>query len=236
MEEYERYQLDLIVSEYRSRGYVVEVESQLPGISSRFDAVARKESEGKMVLVELVNPNLSEGQIAVRRRAIAETASLFPNALVDFRYIDTKKSAFLEFNKRDDDFRYQQFTDLLKARFPVFNKKPKYASRQMLSLWVGYACLLRGFGRFCNHPDSETASILDLYNSFLRQGGLVPAELTDDAVNHDLFQMYEVVVAATQGAIVDVEYVKQLRGHYQSLRKQAKNYSKNDMSGDKLRW
>lgn len=50
----------------------------------------------------------------------------------------------------------------------------------------------------------------------------MPAELTDDAVNHDLFQMYEVVVAATQGAIVDVEYVKQLRGHYQSLRKQAK--------------
>lgn len=236
MEEYERYQLDLIASEYRSKGYTVEVESQLPESSLRFDAVARKEAEGKMVLVELVNPNLSEDQIAVRRRAIAETASLFPNALVDFRYIDTKQSAFLEFNKRDDDFRYQQFTDLLKARFPVFNKKPKYAARQMLNLWVGYACLLRGFGRFCSHPDSETASILDLYNSFLRQGGLVPAERTDDAVNHDLFQMHEVVIAATQGALIDVEYVKQLRGHYQALRKQVKKYSKNGMRGDKLRW
>lgn len=236
MREYERYQLDSILSEYTSKGYTVEVEAQVAGQGARFDAIARRSHGDQLVLIEIVNPNLSDHQIAARRRAIEEAASQNPRALVDFRYIDTRQSAFLEFNKRDDDFRYQQFRELLSARFPVFDKKPKYATRQLLSLWAGYASLLRALGRFCEHPENETVSILDLYNSFLRHGILVPAERTDDEVSDDLFQIHEVVIAATQGAVVDIGYVKQLRGHYQALRKQAKSYSKNNRTGEGIRW
>ncbi|WP_122669893.1 hypothetical protein [Pseudomonas viridiflava] len=236
MREYERYQLDSIASEYRSRGYVVDVEAQLPDTGVRFDAIARRGDDKELVFVEIVNPRLSDDEIVARRLAIADAALRFPNALIDFRYIDIKQSAFLEFNTRDDNSRDQQFRELLKARFPVFNKKPKDAARQMLSLWAGYASLLRGLGRLCRHPESEEASILDLYNSFLQRRILVSAEATDDSVSHDLYQMHEVVIAATQGALVDIEYVKQLRGHYQALRKQAKDYSTKGWPIDTARW
>lgn len=236
MREYERYQLESIASEYRSQGYSVVIEGQLSESGARFDAIARREGDNKLVLIEIVNAGLSDDQIADRRLAIAYAASRFPDALVDFRYVDTKQLAFLEFNERDYGLRHQQFRELLSARFPVFNKNPKYAARQMLSVWADYASLLRGFGRICNHPEDDDASILDLYNSFLQRRVLVAAETMDDAVSQDLFQMHEVVIAATQGAIVGIEYVKQLRGHYQALRKQIKSYSKKGLPADDFRW
>ena len=45
-----------------------------------------------------------------------------------------------------------------------------------------------------------------------------------------------VMIAATQGAIVDILYVKQFRGHFQALRKQARRYSKKGMVGEGIRW
>lgn len=236
MREYERYQLDSIISEYTSQGYTVEIGAHFAATNSQFDAIATRVDDDRMVLIEIVNPNLTEHQIAARRRAIEDAASRFPRALVDFRYIDQRQSAFQEFNKRDDNFRHLQFRQLLNARLPVFNKKPEQAARQLLGLWGSYTSLLRGFGRFCGHSQNETASILDLYNSFLQRGILVPAERTDDDVSEDLFQVHEVMIAATQGAIVDILYVKQLRGHFQALRKQARRYSKKGMVGEGIRW
>ncbi|WP_164446682.1 hypothetical protein, partial [Pseudomonas viridiflava] len=100
-------------------------EALLPDTGVRFDAIARRGDDKELVFVEIVNPRLSDDEIAARRLAIADAALRFPNALIDFRYIDIKQSAFLEFNTRDDNSRDQQFRELLKARFPVFNKKPK---------------------------------------------------------------------------------------------------------------
>ncbi|KPY45364.1 hypothetical protein [Pseudomonas syringae] len=236
MREYERYQLDSIISEYTSQGYTVEIGAHLAATNSQFDAIATRGDDDRMVLIEIVNPDLTDRQIAARRRAIENAASQFPRALVDFRYIDQRQSAFQEFNKRDDNFRHLQFRQFLNARLPVFNKKPEHAARQLLSLWGSYTSLLRGFGRFCGHSQNETASILELYNSFLQHGILVPAERTDDEVSDDLFLVHEVMIAATQGAIVDIHYVKQLRGHYQALRKQARRHSKKGWVKEAIRW
>lgn len=236
MRPYERYQLDLIASEYRQKGYVVHLEESLPESRWRFDAIARNEVDGEMVLIELVNPNLSEEQINRRRLAIAEAALSFPKALVDFRYIDVKQSNFMQFNNTDENFRGWSFLDLMNSRVPPFNEHQKNTSRQMLTLWADYTVLLRGYGHLWRHPECETASIMDLYNSFLRAGILKPAEVVTDEVSDDLFQMYDVVTAATQGALVEVSYVKQLRGHYMWLRKQLKDHKSMNFYVKGIRW
>lgn len=223
MREYERLQLELIVSEYRSRGYVVETEAVLPDSQLRFDGIARNDN-GELVLLELVNANMSEDEMAARRHVIKETASRYPGALIDFRYVDTKQALFTQLKLPKDEHRFDTFRKLLRARLSPLDEHPENTSKQMLVLWYGYSSLLRAYARIWSHPQVETASILDLYNSFLKTGILSPAEVKDDKVSDDLFQMHDAMIAATQGALVSLEHVKQLRRHYQWLRKQVRSY------------
>jgi hypothetical protein len=225
MREYEKLQLELIAHEYRSNGYSVQVETVLPGSGLRFDAIAQNDN-GAMVLLELLNPNLSEDEIAARRHAISEAAKRHPNAMVDFRYIDLKQSAFRRFNHADGERIEDPLKKLLSTRVPALNHDPRSASKQMIALWVAYALLLRAYARHWPKLPSETVSILGLYNEFLHAQILKPAEVGDDQVSDDLFQMHEVVIAATEGASVDLAYVKQLRRHYLWLRKQVQTRNK----------
>lgn len=235
MREYERFQLELIVSEYRSRGYVVEAEAVLPGSQLRFDGIARNDS-GELVLLELVSANMSEDQMAARRHVISEAASRYPDALIDFRYVDTKQALFAQFNLPKEENRFDAFSRLLRARLSPLDEHPESTSKQMLALWYGYSSLLRAYARLWSHPEVETASILDLYNSFLKARILSPAEIKDDEVNDDLFQMHDAMIAATQGALVSLECVRQLRRHYQWLRKQVRSYKNTVFYGNEVNW
>jgi hypothetical protein len=235
MRGYERLQLELIASEYRRRGYIVDTEQVLSSGGLRFDCIARSE-RGEMVFVELLNANMSEEQMSVRRRVISEAASLYPEAVIDFRYVDTKDTSFSRFNHSENRDHFYKFKKLLGLRLPPLDEKPESASKQMLALWYGYASLLRAYARLWSHPEVESASILDLYNSFLKKGILSPAEIKDDQVEDDLFQMHDAMIAVTQGALVSLDYVTQLRRHYQWLRKQVRSLKNPRFVEDGVRW
>lgn len=233
--EYEKLQLELIASEYRSRGYTVKTEAAPSKVGLMFDCIAQSE-RGELVFVELLNSNMSEDQISVRRRVISEAASLYPEAVIDFRYINTKHTSFSRYNQSENGGHFHEFQKLLKLRLPPLDEQPENASKQMLALWYGYSSLLRAYARLRSHPEVETAAILDLYNSFLKNGILSPAEVRDDQVEDDLFQMHDAMIAVTQGALINLGYVKQLRRHYQWLRKQVRSFKPTRFGEDSVRW
>lgn len=237
VKNYERYQLELITNEYVSNGFEVLFETALPGSNIFFDAIARRRSDDQLVLIELVSARLTEKQIIARRRSISEAALKFPTALVDFRYIDDNSQALLSVShNRSRSVRLKQLESLLSEKLPIVKGKPFDAAKEILFLWASYSSLLRGYGYWLKHPECETIILLDLYNDMLRCGFLKPPEKIMDSLEFDIFSLHDAVIASTQGAIVDMTYVIQLRGHYQSLRKQVKSRIRLHKPREKFQW
>lgn len=77
-EDYERYQLELILREYASRGFEVSQEAQAEFGNMRFDAIARNRASGQLVIIELVNKAQSRARATERINAIRRLAEVYP--------------------------------------------------------------------------------------------------------------------------------------------------------------
>jgi hypothetical protein len=82
--EYERAQFELILLEYKARGFDVSLEPEFGEI--RVDAIARRDRE--TIVVELVNSSENVRQRETRTDGLQRLFDQFPEWKLDLRYID----------------------------------------------------------------------------------------------------------------------------------------------------
>lgn len=117
-EDYERYQLELILREYASRGFEVSQEAQAGLGNMRFDAIAKNRESGKLVVIELVNKAQSRARASERINVLRRFAEIYPDAQVDLRYIDVEISRIRWWQEAVGEDRFASIKDILSQRLP----------------------------------------------------------------------------------------------------------------------
>ena len=223
---YESYQVELVALEYRRHGFNVEIQTKIQGLEYEFDAVARR--DGELVIIEIINKKQSPSAMQRKLQALQDVADKLPGAKVDFRYIDAD-SIVLKIN---DDYR-QQFLSFnlqqtLRMRTPNLPKTGDVTS-QFLHLWHLHATTIRALGVTVGllKNRGQTDTILETYNELLRDGIIKQPEQQDGRdVSMDLFEIYENVRVAIQGASIARTTCDQLRGHVLEVRSQIRAATK----------
>jgi hypothetical protein len=215
--DYERFQLALIAQDYESRGYTVTLEERLANTGVTFDAVARREVDGSMVVIEIVNAMRSDA-LEQRRKAFAKLAEAFPGANVDLRYVDPALPKWAP--------RLATQPGTREALLDAGEPEGYQMARNLLFLWSYHAALLRAYNTITvelldkEQLYDDPKDILTLYNQLLASGRLRdPAAVADD-VDLDLFELFDVVTAAVQGCPITAEEVEQMRRHLFSIGEQ----------------
>jgi hypothetical protein len=214
--EYERYQLDLIAIEYRTRGYEVIKEGTVPGLPYRFDAVA-KGPEGERVIIEIVNKNQTKKTAERKLLALQAIAAGAPNTKVDFRYIEVDTIALRMASNREQ-FAPPKLKQVLAERVPQLRQSN--VAGQFLNLWQLHAATIRAYAVSLRLGDEPNLTVLDLYNETLRQRAITPPEDIVEDVKMDLFEIFENVQSAIQGAVIEPDLFNQLRLHVLEVRRQ----------------
>lgn len=225
-ESYERYQLELIAQEYRQRGFDVSSEVQSGVGTSMFDAVARHKESGKLVFIELVNKSSARSQASQRMKAIEGFSVTYPEAVVDFRYIDVESSRLHQWQRNVGEDHRIEVSEAVSQRVarPPVNAVGR--SMYFMQIWSLHVATIRAFGRvldiLAGHADGRGA--LDIYNQLLRYKFLSPPEDLVDGVSLNLFELHEAVLAVAEGAEVNEQYFDDLIEHFRSVRKQIRRY------------
>lgn len=217
---YERFQVELVALEYRRHGFDVEIQTKIQGLQYEFDAVARRDRE--LVIIEIINKKGNPSARERKLQALQDVADKLPGAKVDFRYIDADSITL----KMNGDYR-QQFSRfnlerILKTRVPNFPESGDVTS-QFLHLWHLHATTIRALGVTIGLLKSteQMDTILETYNELLRDGIIKPPEQQDGRdISMDLFEIYENVRVAIQGASIDRTTCDQLRRHVLEVRSQ----------------
>lgn len=215
-EEYEKYQLELIAIEYHARGYAVKLQSGVSNLPYKFDAIAEN-PEGEQVFIEIINQNLSKKTAERKLMALKAVAEHLPKAKVDFRYIDVDAAA-LRMARNRQGFALPKLKKILAARVPLLRQGN--VAGQFLSLWQLHAAIIRAFAVSLDGDSKSNLTILDLYNELLRHKVI---ERPDDIVEEaemDLFEIFDTVQLAIQGAVVEQDSFNQLRLHILEVRRQ----------------
>ena len=223
-ERYESQQLLLIAEEYRRQGFSVLTEVALPGSQARLDIVARRASDDMHVIVELLSAARAEASGDARVEILQRAAMVYPSARVELRYLDEQAAPYTALLSRTARApRMEDLWKALKRRLP--SKKTDELSRnsQLLELWAVHALTIRAVALAMSDPLLTSENVLDVYNALLRHQILLPPEAEGKSVTLSLFQIHEAVLAATQGAIVDLTFVTELRLHVQSVRQQVRD-------------
>lgn len=220
MRDYENLQLRLIGREYERKGYFVSFEVAFNGLDMRFDAVAHRRSDGDLVIIELVNAERPPASREDLEASLAALAQIYPRARVDIRRIDPEVPAWTQLL-----WARQRSTWHLRTVSPDGGGEPdsdafQRAAGELLQLWAGHASLLRAFASLSFEGMQEPTSLLAIYNALLAAGSLQPPEVVVDGVELDLFQLYDLAMAALQGSPIEPAEVEQLRGHVLSVRSQ----------------
>ena len=236
-EEYERMQLQIIALEYRRLGFEVFLEPRIMSGRFRPDAMAFRASDGRRVFIEILNAKRSTNENQARIQALEFAANEFPEAEIDFRYLDREAEPYAELLARDARCAHQQdLSTLLKIRLPAPKSGDIYNAITLMELWGIHAITLRALANAPPRIEANTpaSNLLDVYNALLEQARLQPPEQGDDTVIYDLFEVHEAVMAATQGAITEKKYAEQLREHIRSIRKQAREWLKKQAKQERI--
>lgn len=223
LREYEEYQLKLIGQSYRERGFNVEYEPVIKGLSYRFDAIARNDS-GEIIIIELVNKHHRDKAMHNKLKALEEVSNLLPRAKVDFRYLDLDAGVLQIARPRPPEVDKPDLKKILAKRLPRINTESVDATRPFLELWVQHVAAIRAYGVNLGWNEAETESMLDLYNKMLRSQSLVAPEGVVDDVRQDLFDLFAEAQGVIQGASIDRDKFLQLRGHVVEVRRQIRRY------------
>ena len=223
---YEVHQLKLIVLQYERRGFIHRVDFGLQESRYRFDAVFESPEDGHLVFVELLSKRRRADVNESRVAALEQAARAFPDAEVDFRYVDSDVEPYAEFSSaRSLPVANRNLAGVLKQRLP--NSKGVASSNlDLLGLWYLHALTLREFASFLNESDARSDNVLDIYNRLLSREILSAPEQIEDGVDLDLFQIHEAVLAAVQGAIIEKRYPNELRAHVKCVRRQVSKLTK----------
>lgn len=224
--EYEKYQLELIAAEYRARGFEVRTQARVSGLPYEFDAVAQNR-EGEQVFIEIVNKSLSAEAATRKLRAFEEIAARVPNAKVDFRYIDVDAIA-LHLAHNRQQFALPGLKEALAARVPLLPRSS--IAGQFLNLWQLHASTIRAFAVWLEVRDESNLNILDLYNEILSRKAILPPDDIVEEVDMDLFEIFDNVQLAIQGAVVEPNSFDQLRLHVLEVRRQVREKLRRNIS------
>lgn len=232
-EIYERYQLELIVQEYREKGFEIFLEDK-PGFSNlRFDAVAKHKESGKLVFIELVNKPRTKAQTRARIRAIERLSRHYPEAVVDFRYIDIESSRFRKWQENIGENYRIEVVEAISQRAPRPPLNSIGISVYFMQIWSLHVTTIRSFGRHLNLQNDRGA--LDIYNELLRLEILSPPEDRLDDVFLNLFELHEAVLAIADGATVQDYYLDNLINHFRSVRQQVRRFLRLELGSSRNR-
>ncbi len=227
-EDYERYQLELILQEYASRGFDVSLETQAGIGNMRFDAIAKNRASGQLVVIELVNKMQSKSRASERINAIRRFAEIYPDAQVDLRYIDIEKSRFRWWQELVGEDRSANIKDVLNKRLPRRSTSVLGRSMYFMQVWALHIATIRAYGRVIDlltaPPKSRGA--LEIYNDLLRLQLLHPPEELIEGIDLNLFDLHEAVLAIAEGAAVNDRYLDNLLHHFHSVRQQIRKWLK----------
>lgn len=237
-EDYEKYQLELILQEYASRGFDVSLEAQAEIGNMRFDAIAKNRASGQLVVIELVNKTQSKSKASERINAIRRFAEIHPNAQVDLRYIDVEKSRVRWWQEVVGKDRSASIKDVLNKRLPRRSNSVLGRSMYFMQVWALHTATIRVYGRVIDlltaPPKSRGA--LEIYNDLLRFELLYPPEDLIEDIDLNLFDLHEAVLAIADGATVNDRYLDSLMQHFysvrQQIRKSLKSISRDESQGD----
>ncbi|NII11292.1 hypothetical protein [Oleiagrimonas sp. C23AA] len=218
--DYEDLQLRLIGREYEREGYSVSFEVAFPGLDTRFDAVAHRESDGDLVIIELVNAERSPASRGGLEASLEAVTQIYPRTRVDIRRIDPEVPGWTRLL-----WARQRSTEHLRTVLPKAGGEPdsdafQRNAAELLQLWAGHASVLRAFAALSLEGMREPATVLAIYNALLAAGLLQPPEVVVNGVELDLFQLYDLAIAALQGSFIEPAEVEQLRKHVLSVRSQ----------------
>lgn len=220
MRDYEDLQLRLIAREYEREGYSVSFEVAFSGVDTRFDAVARRVSDGDLVIIELVNAERSPASRASLQASLATLAEINPRARVDIRRIDPELPAWTQVLRARQRSKWHLRTAPSEDAGEPDSGEFQHAAGELLQLWAAHASLLQAFASTYVERQQEPTSLLATYNSLLAAGLLQAPEVVMDGIELDLFQLYDLAMAALQGSPIEPAEVEQLRGHVLSVRVQ----------------
>lgn len=224
---YEELQLQLIVQEYERQKFDVVLDYRIPKMKYIFDARAERKSDGKVVFIELLNSHKEDNMRQGRVTALEQAARAFPDATIDFRYLDREAApyhALVEQGARPA--KSEDLAKLLTRKLPSKKSSPIESSFTLLELWCLHVLTLRAFASSRPNFDVEAESVLDVYNLLLQHGFVNAPEQKVNGIELDLFQIHEAVLSATQGAIVEATFADQLRKHVKSVRRQIRRTQK----------
>lgn len=223
-EDYERYQLELILREYASRGFEVSQEAQAGLGNMRFDAIAKNRESGKLVVIELVNKAQSRARASERINVLRRFAEIYPDAQVDLRYIDVEISRIRWWQEAVGEDRFASIKDILRQRLPRRPASEVGRSMYFMQVWALHTAIIRTYGRFIDlltdPPHGRGA--LEIYNKLLRFELLHPPEELIEGVDLNLFDLHEAVLAIAEGALVNDRYLDNLMQHFHSIRQQVR--------------
>ena len=227
-EDYERYQLELILREYASRGFEVSQEAQAEFGNMRFDAIARNRASGQLVIIELVNKAQSRARATERINAIRRLAEVYPEAQVDLRYIDVEKSRLHWWRDTVGEDRYASIEDALTKRLPRRPNDSLGWTMYFMQVWALHTATIRAYGRLLDLLTAPPVGrgALEIYNELLRFELLSPPEDLVEGVSLNLFDLHEAVLAIADGAVVNESYLDSLIHHFYSVRQQVRKRMK----------
>lgn len=227
-EDYERYQLELILQEYSSRGFDVSLEPQAGIGNMRFDAIAKNRASGQLVVIELVNKTQSKSMASERINAIRRFAEIYPDAQVDLRYIDVEKSRVRWWQELVGEDRSASIKDVLNKRLPRRSISVLGRSMYFMQVWALHTATIRAYGRIIDPLIAPPRSLgaLEIYNDLLRLQLLHPPEELIEGIDLNLFDLHEAVLAIAEGAAVNDRYLDNLIHHFHSVRQQVRKWLK----------
>lgn len=206
--EYERAQFDLILLEYKTRGFDI---SQEPALGSlRVDAIARRGDE--TIVVELVNSTENTRERASRGASLERLFSDFPNWKLDLRYIDNpgldaQRAAVGVAVSWDRPIRNQRLIPrkLLKDLKTRRRKSSKEAARapEYLRVWSYLTQTLR-LGQRTWFGGPETSSISETWTA-LSEADATLSETIEELP--DFSQLEDYARIALEGGIIEQESV-----------------------------
>lgn len=220
-EDYDRYQLELILREYESRGFEVLQEAQAGLENMRFDAIAKNRESGRLVVVELINKAQSRTRASERINVLRRFSEIYPDALVDFRYIDVEVFRIRWWQETVGEDRFASIRDILNQRLPRRSASEVGRSMYFMQIWVLHTEIIRAYGHFLNDL-SNGRGALEIYNELLRLKLLYPPEELIDGVDLNLFDLHEAVLAVAEGALINDYYLDSLMQHFHSIRQQVR--------------
>ena len=235
IDEYESYQLDMILAEYASRGYRVrrEVRVRVRQRQFVFDGVAERDDPAETVIIELANVHrFGDNELAARAEAIRQAFGEGDEVLIDLRYVDTRiTSASTQANRSAG--RPARAPRLSDAAAALSRQHADTAAGAMLMLWREIAALIRQFAETHLPEGARDQSVLDLYNMLLMPPfRFVPAESRTRAkgMKKDLFDLRHEVDVALEGGAVTLQSIRQLERHLKSLQAQMTRHRKSPIS------